>query len=145
MRRRPLPPQLFTSLMVAAALTTLAPATGCDSGGCPCCDLPRASNDWIIEIDAGLVPDPVTEYPIFIDVDVEVRSLENGGPAPDGLVVTLTVSPGRFIGGGSEVERSLVEGGTSATIQADAPGSYRFSVTVEGQGRTAWIVINVGA
>jgi hypothetical protein len=101
-------------------------------------------NDWIVEIDSSPVPDPITEYPIFVDVSVEVRSLENGTPAPDGHIVTLKVSPGSFIGGVSEVERSLVGGGTSATIQADGPGSYRFSVTTEGGGRTSWIIIDIG-
>jgi hypothetical protein len=101
-------------------------------------------HDWIIEIDAAPVPDPITGYPVFVGVGVEVRSLENGSPAPDGLVVTLTVSPGCFVGGESRIERPLVDGGTSATIRADAPASYRFSVTEEGAGRTAWIVIDVG-
>ncbi|MEX1309729.1 MAG: hypothetical protein AB1Z65_04865 [Candidatus Sulfomarinibacteraceae bacterium] len=144
MRRRPLPTQLTTALTLVAALATLAPAIGCDRGGCPCCDLPRGVHDWIIEIDAAPVPDPITGFPVFVDVSVEVRSLENGSPAPDGLVVTLTVSPGSFVGGGTQVERSLVDGGASATIRADAAGSYRLSVTEEGEGRTAWIVIDVG-
>lgn len=130
--------------MLVVAVTALAPAIGCDSGGCPCCDLPRAVHDWIIEIDSAPLPDPITEYPIFIDVSVVVRSLENGSLAPDGLLVTLTVSPGSFVGGGSEVERYLVDGGTSATLQADAPERYQLSVTVEGEGRTVWFVIDVG-
>lgn len=130
--------------MLVVALSTLSPLIGCDGGGCPCCDLPRAVNDWIIEIDFAPIPNPITEYPIFINVSVEVRSLENGTPAPDGQVVILNVSPGSFISGESEVERSLVGGGTSATIRADGPGSYRFSVTAEGGGRTSWIIIDVG-
>jgi hypothetical protein len=130
--------------MLVVASVALAPVVGCDSGGCPCCDLRRGVHDWIIEIDAAPVPDPINGYPVFIDVSVEVRSLENGSPAPDGLIVTLTVSPGSFVGGGSQVERSLVEGGTSATIEADAPGSYRLSVTEDGAGRTVWIIIDVG-
>jgi hypothetical protein len=130
--------------MLVVASVVLAPVVGCDSGGCPCCDLPRGVHDWIIEIDAAPVPEPITAYPVFVDVGVEVRSLENGAPAPDGLVVTLTVSPGSFVGGESRIELSLVAGGTSATIRADAPGSYRFSATEESAGRTAWIVIDVG-
>lgn len=131
--------------MLILVLAAVAPGTGCDSDGCSCCDLPRGVNDWIIEIDAAPVPDPITGYPILIDVDVEVRSLENGTPAPDGLVVTLTVSPGSFVDGEPVVERFLVDGGTSATVQADAPGSYRVSVTVPGAERTAWITIDVGS
>jgi len=145
-RRRPLPPLLpllLTSMMLVAALTTLAPVIGCDRGGCRCCGVPRVTLDWIVEIDAAPVPDPITEYPILIGVNVRVRSLENDGPAPDGLIVNLSVSPGSFVGGESELERSLVNGRTSATIQVDAPGSYRFSVTVEGEGRTASVIINV--
>jgi hypothetical protein len=130
--------------MLVVALTVLAPVIGCDGSGCPCCELPRVAIDWIIEIDSEPVPDPITEYPIFIDVGVTVRSLENGAPAPDGLIVTLNVSPGSFVGGESEVERSLVDGGTAATLQVDAPGSYRLSVTIEGQVRTASVIINVG-
>jgi hypothetical protein len=126
------------------ALSLLVSLIGCDSGGCPCCDLPRAALDWIIEFELAPLPDPITEYPVFIDAGVEVRSLENGSPAPDGLIVTLTVSPGSFVGGGSEAARSLVAGRTSATIQVDTPGSYRFSATVEGQGRSAWIIIDIG-
>jgi hypothetical protein len=64
--------------------------------------------------------------------------------ASDGLTVTLTVSPGSFVGGESAIERSLMDGRTSATIQADAPGSYRLAVTVEDAGRTAWVTIDVG-
>lgn len=130
--------------MLVLALTGLAPVVGCNGDGCPCCDLPRAVNDWIIEIDPAPIPDPITEYPIFIDVNVEVRSLENGTPASDGLIVTLTVSPGAFVGGGSEIQRSLLDGGTSATIQADGPGRYQLAVAVEDAGRTAWITIDVG-
>jgi hypothetical protein len=130
--------------MLVVASVVLVPLVGCDSGGCPCCDLPRGVHDWIIEIDAAPVPDPINGYPVFIDVSVEVRSVENGSPAPDGLIVTLTVSPGSFVGGGSQVERSLVDGGTSATIEAVAPGSYRLSVNEDGAGRTVWIVIDVG-
>jgi hypothetical protein len=143
-RRRPLPPHLFRSWVLALALTTLAPVVGCNGDGCPCCDLPRAVHDWIVEIHSAPMPDPITDYPIFIEVGVEVRSLENGTPAPDGLRVTLTVSPGAFVDGGSEIQRTLVDSGTSATIQADGPGSYQLAVTVEDAGRTAWITINVG-
>jgi hypothetical protein len=131
-------------LKLVVAMATLAPVIGCDGGGCPCCDLPHVQNDWIIEIHSSPVPDPITEYPVLVDVRVEVRSLENGTPAPDGQIATLTVSPGSFIGGQSVVERSLADGGATATIQADAPGSYRLSVTVEGAARTAWILIDVG-
>ncbi len=128
MRRRPMPLRLAKVSALLVALTALAPVTGCDDGGCPCCDLPRELNDW----------------PVFIEVAVEVRSLENGTPAPDGQTVTLTVSPGAFVGGGSEIVRALVDGRTTATIRAEAPGSYRFAVTVDGAVRTAWTLIDVG-
>ena len=144
MRRRPILPQLLTSSLLFLAITTLIPVIGCGGDGCNYCDLPRAVHDWIIEIDPAPIPEPITGYPVFIDVDVEVRSLENGTPASDGLIVTLTVSPGAFVGGESEIQRFLVDGGTSATIQADGPGSYQLAVAVEDAGRTAWITINVG-
>jgi hypothetical protein len=72
----PLPQIPLTSLMLIPVLTTLAPVIGCDSDGCPCCDLPRITLDWIIEIDTAPVPDRITEYPILIGVSVDVRSLE---------------------------------------------------------------------
>jgi hypothetical protein len=139
-----MPLRLAKVSALLVALTALAPVTGCDDGGCPCCDLPRELNDWIIEIDPGPVPDPGNGFPVFIEVAVEVRSLENGTPAPDGQTVTLTVSPGAFVGGGSEIVRALVDGRTTATIRAEAPGSYRFAVTVDGAVRTAWTLIDVG-
>jgi len=131
-------------LTVVAAVATFASVIGCDGGGCPCCDLPRGVHDWMIEIHLAPIPDPITEVPVFIEFTVEVRSLENGTPAPDGLIVTLTVSPGSFVGGESEIERSLLNGGTSATIRADGPGTYRLAVTAGDDGRTAWATINVG-
>jgi len=70
---------------------------------------------------------------------------KNGSPAPDGLIVDLRVSPGSFVGGESEIEQSLLNKRTSATIQISAPGSYWFSVTVKGEGRTASVLINVGS
>ncbi len=130
--------------MLIVAVASLAPLIGCGGDDCPCCDLPRAVHDWIIEIDPAPIPVPITEYPIFIEVGIEVRSLENGTLASDGLTVTLTVSPGSFVGGGSEIERPLINGRTSATVQADAPGSYLLAVTVEDAGRTAWVTIDVG-
>lgn len=134
-------PGFLIFFSIAAALLSQA---GCSDEDCGCCDLPAATRDWLIEITLGPIPDDIVAYPVFVDVWVKVRSLENGDPATDGLILTMTVSPGAFVGGGTTVERPLQRGGASATIRAEGPGSYRLTASMEGDARTVSTTFSIG-
>jgi len=116
--------------------------TGCNDGRG--CDLPSGGRDWLILVELGHIPGHISEYPFFVNVHVEVRSLETGAAPPDGLVVALTISPGSFSNGQTEIELSLVNGRQSSTLKIDTAGSYELTATIEGDGRSAHTTFTVG-
>jgi len=116
--------------------------SGC-SDGCGC-DLLPGTRDWFIEIDVGPIPDPVPEYPTLVHVRVDVRNLETGALPPDGLLATLSVTPGTFDNGRSEIELPLVNGRTTAILEIDRAGVYELTVSLAGEGHAAHATFNVG-
>lgn len=142
MRRRTVP-TLPVFLVALAALAAALAAAGC-GGGCDCCDLPHGQQDWSVEFTVGAIPDPVPEYPVDVDVVIEVRSLENGVPAPDGFQVGLSVAPGSFIDGRTEFNAALVGGGIAVTVLAPEAGVYEVTVVLPNEARTARTSFSVG-
>lgn len=116
--------------------------SGCSGGSG--CDLPTGVRDWLIEVDLGHIPQQVSEYPFFVDVHVQVQSLENGQTPPDGLLVHFSISPGSFSNGQTEIERPLVNGRQSATLKIDAAGSYDLTVAIDEDVRTVHTSFTVG-
>lgn len=117
---------------------------GCGGdGGCGC-DLPCHTNDWHVDVTFGNVPDEIPSYPIFVDVTVNLLHLETGSAPPDGMMVTLSVSPGSFDNGLTEINQPLSNGRVSAVIQIDAPAAYRLTISIPGETRTVTVALNVG-
>lgn len=131
-----------TKLMILACVSAGFLLTGCNDG-CGC-DLPTTGRDWRIEVTIGHIPSNIPEYPIFVDIHVQVWDLENGGVPPDGLMVALSISPGSFTDGQTEIELPLVNGRLSSTLLIDAAGDYELTVSIEGEGRVVHTNFNVG-
>jgi hypothetical protein len=118
-------------------------ATGCDDG-CECCNYPRQAHDWVVDVFVGSIPEPVPAYPFDLEVMVEVRSLENGNPAPDGVVVHLSISPGSFVSGESVLEVSTVSGRATAIVRIPEAGVYELSVRPGSDAQTVRTTFEVG-
>ncbi len=117
---------------------------GCGGDGGCCCDLPHGAKDWFIDVDLGYIPDVIAEYPIFVNITVRVSNFENGGPAPDGLMVALAVAPGSFDNGLVEIERPVANGRVTAVVLADTPGVYTITVQIPDWSTLATTTFSVG-
>lgn len=105
---------------------------------------PIGDGGWFIAIDVGRIPNGVTEYPILVDVEVEILNLDNGNPAADGSLVRLRVTPGSFDNDLPEIEKTLVDGQTTATLVISSPGSYDLEVEYPEGDSCATTCFSVG-
>jgi len=133
--------RIKATLIILVGLSGLL-LTGCNDGSG--CDLPPGGRDWLIEVELGHIPSHISEYPFFVNVHLQVRSLETGNAPPDGLVVALTISPGSFSNGETEIQLPLVNGRQSSTLKIDTAGSYDLAATIEGDVRTVHASFTVG-
>ena len=131
-------------LIVFGCFFLVLSVVGCGGDGGCCCDLPHGAKDWFIDFDLGYIPDVIAAYPILVNITVRVSSFENGGPAPDGLVVALAVAPGSFDNGLVEIERPVVDGRVATVVLADVPGVYTLTVRIPGESASATTTFSVG-
>lgn len=132
---------LFAVICVGASL--LFVSCGGGDGGCGC-DVPRRTQEWLVEIDYTGIPAEVVEYPFFVEATVHVSNIENGTPAADGTVVTLSISPGSFEDGATETNLPTAIGRVVVRIQVDAAGRYTLTVSLPGESSSVSSVFNIG-
>ncbi len=129
---------------VVVGFVMLVLLAGCGGdGGCGC-DLPQRGRDWFIDITFSHIPDEIAEYPFFVNVGVQITNVETGSPAPDGLLVKLSISPGSFDNGQPEIQRTLINGRVSATVQADDAGVYELGILFVDESVTANKAFSIG-
>jgi len=132
------------SVIIVVCISAMLLANGCGGdGGCGC-DLPRQTNDWLVDVTFGSVPNEIASYPIFVDVIVRFTHLETGDPPPDGMMVTLSISPGSFDNGVTEIDQPCTSGHVSAVITIDNPAVYSLGVSIRGEDRTVTATLDVG-
>ena len=96
-------------------------------------NFPAGKSGWQMTLDLGEYPAGDIEYPVVMNIEAHVKSLDSGANAPDGSLLVFLVSDGTFENGLSEIEKTTLNGKATTTFQANHPGTYEMTVDFEGQ------------
>jgi len=115
---------LFLSFLVAFL------ASGCNESDS---SFPAGKSGWQLTVNVGEYPTGTLVFPVEIEIEAHLMSLDSGADVPDGTLVIFTVSDGSFENGMTEIQKTTLNGIAVSYFKADNPGTYQLSVNYEGQ------------
>jgi hypothetical protein len=123
------------SIMRSATVVILTCAAVFLVSGCNDSDtsFPVGKSGWQLTVDVGNYPAGTMVFPVHMEIEGHLMSLDSGADAPDGTLLIFAISEGSFENGMKEIQKTTLNGRAVSNLQADNPGTYELSVSYEGQ------------
>ena len=117
-----------TVLFLTCAVVLLA--SGCNDSDS---NFPAGKSGWQLTVNVGEFPTGTLVFPVEIEIEAHLMSLDSGADVPDGTLLIFTISDGSFENGMTEIPKTTLNGMAVSYLQADNRGTYQLSVRYEGQ------------
>jgi hypothetical protein len=129
------------TVVSACVVLSLVALSGCDESTPT---FPIGDGGWQVVLEIGRIPNPVDEYPVFIEIEAQVINLTDGRRPSDGAILLFETSAGTYENGLNEIEIGMQDGVAGATLQVDQPGRYEVSAEYVEESTTVSTTIRVG-
>ena len=89
------------TVVSACVVLSLVALSGCDESTPT---FPIGDGGWQVVLEIGRIPNPVDEYPVFIEIEAQVINLTDGRRPSDGAILLFETSAGTYENGLNEIE-----------------------------------------
>ncbi len=119
-----------SAIIVALACVAIFLISGCNDSDS---SFPAGKSGWQLTVDVGEYPAGTMVFPVQVEIEAHMMSLDSGADAPDGTIHFFAISEGSFENDMAEIQKTTLNGKAVSNLQADIPGTYELSVSYEGQ------------